>query len=163
MSARNSAAAAADRVLVITRVFDAPPRLVFKAWSSCEHLMRWMGPQGFTLTVCEMDLRVGGKFRSCMRSPEGIDHWVSGVYLEIEEPTRSVSTSAWEDPPGTRGHETLLTLTFEPEGRDKTRFTLQQSGFESVESRDGHEGGWSTALGKLGDYVAQASRSGTLK
>jgi uncharacterized protein YndB with AHSA1/START domain len=154
MSARNSAALAADRALVITRIFDAPPRLVFKAWSSCEHLARWMGPEGFRITSCEMDFRVGGKFRSCMRSPEGTDHWISGGYLEIDEPRRSVSTSAWEDPPGTRGHETVLTLTFEPEGRDKTRFTLHQAEFESVESRDGHEGGWSQALGKLAEYLS---------
>jgi uncharacterized protein YndB with AHSA1/START domain len=163
MSARNSAVATADRVLVITRIFDAPPRLVFKAWSSCEHMVHWMGPEGFTITHCELGPGVGGKFRACMRSPDGQDHWLSGVTLEIEEPKRIVTTSAWEDPPGTRGHETLLTLTFEPEGRGKTRFTLHQSGFESVESRDGHQGGWSQALDKFGAYVAQASKSGALK
>jgi uncharacterized protein YndB with AHSA1/START domain len=163
MSARNSAVVVDDRALVITRIFDAPPRLVFKAWSSCEHLSRWMGPEGFKITSCEMDFRVGGKLRSCMRSPPGTDHWLSGVFMEIVEPTRTVSTSAWENPPGTRGHETLLTLTFEPEGRGKTRFTLHQSAFESVESRDGHQGGWSQALDKLGAYVAQASKSGVLK
>jgi uncharacterized protein YndB with AHSA1/START domain len=162
-ASRNSAVAAPGRVLVITRVIDAPPDLVFKVWSSCEHMVHWIGPEGFTVPHCELEPRVGGKFRACMRSPDGTDHWVSGVTLEIEEPKRIVSTHAWENPAGTRGHETVLTVTFEPEGRDKTRLTLHQAPFDSVESRDGHNGGWSQSLDKFGLYAAQASKGAAVQ
>ena len=149
---------------VLERTYEAAPERVFAAFTTVEAKQRWFGgPDDWETIEYTMDFRVGGKLRSCMRSPPGTDHWLSGVFMEIVEPTRTVSTSAWENPPGTRGHETLLTLTFEPEGRGKTRFTLPQSAFESVESRDGHQGGWSQALDKLGAYVAQASKSGVLK
>jgi uncharacterized protein YndB with AHSA1/START domain len=144
---------ARENSLVITRILDAPPHLVFKVWSSCEHMVHWIGPEGFTVPHCELDPRV--------RSPDGTDHWVSGVTLEIDEPKRIVSTHAWENPPGTRGHETVLTVTFEPQGRDKTRLTLHQAPFESIESRDGHNGGWSQSLDKFADHVAQAAKERT--
>src|SRR5438093_3612694 len=101
MVARNSAAPkSAERELVITRVFDAPPHLVFKAWTEPERLVRWWGPQGFTTPSCTMDVRPGGAFSFCMRSPEGIDHWLQVVYREIVDPARPVCTWAWEDAEG---------------------------------------------------------------
>src|ERR1700740_1702498 len=65
----------ADRVLVITRLFDAPRELVFKAWTDPEHLVHWMGPRGFTSTVLRSELRPGGAYRIHMAGPEGDDHW----------------------------------------------------------------------------------------
>ena len=95
---RSSAAGeTAQRELVITRVFDAPRALVFKAWTEPDRLVRWWGPQGFTTPFCTMDLRPGGAVRFCMRSPEGTDHWLQGVYREIVAPERLVCTWAWED------------------------------------------------------------------
>ena len=79
-------ATTAERTLIIERVFDAPRALVFKAWIEPERLVRWWGPQGFTMPSCTMDLRPGGAFRFRMRSPEGTDHWLRGVYREIVEP-----------------------------------------------------------------------------
>jgi uncharacterized protein YndB with AHSA1/START domain len=160
-AARNSVSPSKE--LELTRVFDAPPQLVFNAWSSCEHMVNWMGPEGFTVTSCELQPGVGGKFRACLRAPDGTDNWLTGTTLEVDEPHRIVSTSAWEDPAGKPGHETLLTVTFEPMGSGKTRFTLKQTGFDSVESRNGHEGGWGQALDKFVAYVARAAKSGALK
>ena len=85
-------ATTAERTLIIERVFDAPRALVFKAWTEPERLVLWWGPRGFTMPACTMDARPGGAFRFCMRSPEGTDHWLRGVYREIVEPEDRKST-----------------------------------------------------------------------
>ncbi len=69
--------------MVVTRVFDAPRELVWKAWTDPKYVMQWWGPKGFTSPVCKMDFRVGGKFLCCMRSPDGQEFWNGGEYLEI--------------------------------------------------------------------------------
>src|SRR5918995_7006135 len=113
MAAKKASAAAgtAERELVITRIFDAPLSLVFKAWTEREHLVRWSAPRGFTITHCEGAHHPGGAWRCCMRSPEGTDYWLGGVYREIVEPDRLVFTHAWEDEEGKPGHQTLVTVT----------------------------------------------------
>jgi uncharacterized protein YndB with AHSA1/START domain len=150
------AAGPADRELVITRVFDAPRGLVFKAWTGPEHLERWQGaPRGFTVTAHKMEVRPGGAYRVCMRSPEGVDHWLQGVYREVVEPERLVFTHVWLDAQGRPGKETLVTITFAERG-GKTELALHQTGFKSVESRDGHKGGWTSTFDRLADYLAEA-------
>lgn len=145
--------------LVITRVFDAPRELLFECWTDPEHLRHWQGaPRGFTVTANEADIRPGGFFRICMRSPEGLDHWLEGGYREIVKPERLVFTHVWLDADEKRGKETLVTITLAERG-GKTEMTLRQSGFASAESRDGHQTGWSSALDVLADYVAEARRS----
>ncbi len=144
-----------ERELLITRVFDAPREIVFRAWTEPEHLIRWRGPKGFTTTVISMDLRPGGAYRFHMRSPEGTDHWLRGVYREIVEPERLVFTWAWEDEQGRPRHETLVTVTFE-ELAGKTRLTLRQAVFESVTARDAHRTGWSSSLDRLAEFLAKA-------
>lgn len=140
-----------DRVLVLTRIFNAPPRLVFSAWTKPEHLVRWWGPTNFTLPSCEIDFRVGGRYRYCMRSPDGIDFWVSGTFREIVEPERIVFTWERVNPPTVTPHS-VVTVTFEPLG-DKTKFTLHHAVFISVEDRDDHQGGWNGCLDRLGAFV----------
>jgi len=155
MAARPSTATeSAERELVVTRVFDAPPRVLFKAWTEPERLIGWFGPQGFTVPACTMDVRPGGAFRVHMRSPEGTDHRVRGVYREIVEPERLVCTWAWEDAEGKPGHETLLTVTFAEHGA-KTKLTLHQAVFETVTARNGHQEGWTSALDRLAEYLAK--------
>jgi uncharacterized protein YndB with AHSA1/START domain len=154
MAATTNAAIPAERELVITRVLDAPRSLVFKVWTQPEHLVRWWGPKGFTAPTCELDLRPGGAWRACIRSPEGTDHWMQGVYREIVEPERLVFTFAWENDQGEPGHGTLVTVTFADED-GKTRLTFHQAVFETVESRDSHHGGWSECLDRLEDYLAR--------
>src|SRR5258708_36627856 len=84
LSAGSSAAMeSGERVLAIERIFDAPPSLVFKAWTDPQHLVHWYGPRGFTLPSCKLDLRPGGAWRSCMLSPEGREHWVPGGFAQI--------------------------------------------------------------------------------
>jgi uncharacterized protein YndB with AHSA1/START domain len=154
MAARNSAAKLpAERVLVIERTFDAPRDLVFKAWTGPERMAQWTGPRGFTMTSWEMDARPGGSYRMSMRSPDGVEHRVRGIYHEIVENERLVYTWAWVDEKGQAGHETLITLTFADSG-EKTRLTLHQAVFESESARDAHRGGWDSALDCLVEYLA---------
>jgi uncharacterized protein YndB with AHSA1/START domain len=124
-----------------------------------EHLRHWQGaPRGFTVTANEADIRPGGFFRICMRSPEGVDHWLEGGYREIVSPERLVLTHSWLDADQKPLSQTLLTITL-AERDGKTELTLRQTGFTSVESRDGHRYGWSSALDVLQDYLADAARS----
>jgi uncharacterized protein YndB with AHSA1/START domain len=145
-------------VLVIERVFDAPRSLVFKAWTEPERLARWFGPRGFTSTVLSADFRPGGSYRFHMRSPAGEEHWLQGVFREIVEPERLVSTFVWTDVEGRPVlPETLLTITLEERGGGgKTKLTLHQAIFESVSARDSHNGGWSSSLDRLAEYLAKA-------
>src|SRR5207247_803036 len=154
MDARTSTAAEAEeRELVITRIFDAPRRLVFQAWTEPDRVARWWGPQGFVTTHCDMGVRPGGAFRFCMRSPEGTEYWKRGVYREVVEPERLVFTFAWEDADGKPGHQTLVTVTFAERG-DKTELTLHQAVFETIVRRDEHQRGWASALERFAAYLA---------
>jgi uncharacterized protein YndB with AHSA1/START domain len=157
MAARSNAATElAERELVITRTFDAPRSLVFKAWTDPQHMVQWFGPRGFKSTVINMDPRPGGTYRFHMRGPDGDDHWQQGAYRELVEPQRLVSTFVWTDAQGKpNGPETLLTVTFEEHG-EKTRLTLHQAVFESVTSRDEHGRGWSSSMERLTEYLAAA-------
>ena len=154
MAARSNAVESAERVLVLTRLFDAPRSLVFKAWTEPEHLARWWGPRGFTSTIIANDVRPGGAYRFHMRGPEGDDHWLQGVYREVVAPERLVMAGAWTDADGKpTSPETLLTVTFE-EHEGKTKLTLHQAVFESVTARDAHRGGWTSSLERLAEYLA---------
>jgi uncharacterized protein YndB with AHSA1/START domain len=151
-----SSSSKSDRELVIKRVFDAPRELVFKAWTDPEHLKQWSAPQGFTIPVAEGDLRPGGKWRSMMRKPDGTELWLGGVYREIVEPERLVFTHAWDDKNGKPGHETVVTVTL-VERDGKTEMTFRQGLFESVESRDGHPGGWTECFDRLEELLSRES------
>ena len=154
----NAATKPTEVELVITRTFDAPRRLVFEAWTAPEHLERWQGaPEGFTVTAHEVDFRPGGTYRLCMRSAEGVDHWLTGVYREIIEPERLVFTHAWLDGAGKRGVETLVTIVF-AERHGKTTITLRQTGFTSVESHNGHNVGWTSTFDRLAQYLVEELR-----
>ncbi|HUY28966.1 MAG TPA: SRPBCC domain-containing protein [Candidatus Binataceae bacterium] len=152
----NAAAIPAERELVITRIFDAPRKVVYQAWADPEQMVKWLGPKGFTGKIIKMDARPGGAYRFYMRDPEGGDHWQQGVFREIVEGERIVQTYAWADADGNPTRpETLLTVTFEDHGA-KTKLTLHQAVFESVTARDMHRGGWTSALDRLEEVLAQA-------
>jgi uncharacterized protein YndB with AHSA1/START domain len=85
-----TAQAAEQRVLRVGRTFQASRELVFKAWSSAEHVKHWFCPAGFSVPQAEVEFRVGGAFNICMRSPDGQDHWTHGQFQEIEPSTRLV-------------------------------------------------------------------------
>jgi len=129
---------------------------VFSVWTKPEHLARWWGPKDFTLPFCEQDFRTGGKYRLCMRSPEGIDYWLQGVYREIVEPERIVFTWDRAETEGAPGAGTIVTVTFAEQG-EKTLLTLHQAIFQSVDDCNAHQGGWSQCLDRLVQYVESSS------
>lgn len=145
--------------ITITRVFDAPRTLVYEAWTKPEHLKRWCAPKGFTIPESRGEFRAGGAWWCCMIAPDGTPNPVGGVYREVVPNELLVFTHCWEDENGQPEHETLVTVRFADEG-DGTRVTLEQSNFKSVESRDGHFGGWSECLDNLVDLLAESE--GTL-
>lgn len=147
MAATNQAEA--EYALEITRSFDAPPALVFKAWTSKDHLLRWWGPKDFTATSEKLDFREGGAYRHAIHGPDGKSYGMSGVYREIVEPEKIVFTFAWDD-----GPETLITVTIKPEGSG-SRLTFRQEPFADAATRDSHEGGWGECLDRL---VAEMAR-----
>lgn len=142
----------AQHEVVITRTFDAPRPLVFKAWSAAEHMVRWLGPKNFSAPHCTMDFRPGGAYRACICSPDGQEYWMRGIYREIVEPERIVFTFSWEEE-GERGRENLVTVTFAEQG-GKTRMTFRQAFFESIEQRDSHHEGWSECIDRLAQFLA---------
>ena len=145
----------ADRTLVLSLLLDAPRGLVFEVWAQPAHLVRWWGPNGFTLPTCEQDFRPGGAYRFCMRAPDGTDHWVWGFYREIVAPERLVFTWQREDEAGLRNRlDNLVTVTLAEEGR-KTRLTLRHTAFQTVADRDDHDGGWTQCLNRLAGHVAE--------
>ncbi|MCK6473272.1 MAG: SRPBCC domain-containing protein [Planctomycetes bacterium] len=160
--------APARAALVIERDFEAPVELVWRAWSEAAHLERWWGPRGFTLPVCELDFRVGGRILLCMRGPDS-EIWSTGVYLEIVKHQRIVYSSAFCDEKGNVvpashygmpegfGTDLRVAVGFAAKG-GRTKMTLRHEGipesmFESA------NGGWSSSFDKLDDALNQ--RSGT--
>ena len=143
----------AERELVITRVFDAPRELVWKAWTERELAMQWAGPRGFTALDFNLDPRPGGTWHLTMHSPETGELTNRGVVREAVEPERLVFTFAWDNEDGSPGREMLITITF-AERDGKTEMTFTQGVFESVEDRDGHREGWSESFDKLAEYLA---------
>jgi uncharacterized protein YndB with AHSA1/START domain len=131
---------------------------VYQAWTDPEHLKHWhAAPHGFTVSVEEMNLRRGGKFRICMHSAESGDHRLEGTYREVVPPERLVFTHRWLEADGKAGHETLVTMRFMDFG-GKTKLTLRQTGFRSIKSRDGHRQGWASTLDRLAAYAMTARR-----
>jgi uncharacterized protein YndB with AHSA1/START domain len=143
-----------DHELTITRVFDAPRSVVFAAWTDPEQIKQWSCPHGFTITYAAGDARPGGAWRSCMRSPEGRELWLGGMYREVVENELLSFTHAWDGEDGKPGHETLVTVRFEDDG-EKTRMTFRQAYFDSVGERDGHQGGWSECFESLAALLAK--------
>ncbi|HTA16303.1 MAG TPA: SRPBCC domain-containing protein, partial [bacterium] len=142
--------------LNITRVFDAPRALVFKAWTEAPRLAVWWGPKAFSNPVCELDARPGGAMRVHMQGPDGTVYPMGGEYLEIDEPRRLVLSTFVEDEDGLV-LENLVTVAFEEEGA-KTRMVLNQK-FTHIKARaasmvKGSKDGWTQSIDKLGDYVS---------
>lgn len=145
---RAPAGDSAPRVLTLEHLFDAPRALVFRLWSAPEHVARWWGPRGMYLGHCEMDFREGGRWRFCMRTDSGREHWTHGVYREIRPPERLSFTYVNERD----GHEMLVELDFLEEGR-QTRLRFRQADFMSVRERDAHRTGWGETFGLVDCYL----------
>jgi len=142
-----------DREIVMTRVFDAPRRLVFEAWTNPEHLPHWMlGPEGWTMPVCEIDLRPGGAWHIVWRGVDGAEMAMRGVYQEVVPPERLVTTESW----GGDWPETLNTLILtEYDGKTTIENRVL---YPTKEARDaalktGMKEGVSASFDRLGEYV----------
>jgi uncharacterized protein YndB with AHSA1/START domain len=121
-----------DTTIELTRAFDAPRRLVFDAFTTPELLTRWFGRHGWNLVVCEIDLRVGGRWRFVSRGPGGAEMGHGGVYRQVERPERLVYTETFDE--DWTGGETLVTTMFtEHDGKTTLRSTVRYS---SPEARD---------------------------
>jgi len=152
----SSAKQSSEWDLVITRVFDAPRELVFKAWTDTKHVAQWWGPKGFTNPVCELDVRAGGAIRIHMRAPNGVVYPMSGVFEEIVEPERLVFVSSALDDKGNSMFDVRSTVIF-AEQRRKTALTLQlrviKATAQAPQYLKGMEAGWTQSLDRLGDLV----------
>jgi uncharacterized protein YndB with AHSA1/START domain len=146
----------------ISRTFNAPRALVWKAWTDPQHIMQWWGPKGFNNSSCESDLRVGGAFHLDMCAPDGNTYPCVGTFLEIVEPERIVyDSTADESHPCGAGlpPRSLVTITFAEHG-DKTTLTLHTR-FESEARRDaanqaGFSSSWGECLGRLEDFLTRS-------
>jgi uncharacterized protein YndB with AHSA1/START domain len=120
-----------DREVVVTRVVNAPRRLVFAAWTEPKHLQRWLtGPEGWTMPVCEIDLRPGGRWRYVYRKASGTEMTLTGAVLEVVPPERFVTTESW----GPEWPDTVNTLVLtEVDGRTTIALTIT---YVSKEARD---------------------------
>ena len=131
--------------LTLKRRLNAPPAKVFAAFTDPEKVMRWMGPGEIKAVSAEGDVRVGGRYRWVMQSPNGEEHEIGGIYREIVLSEKLVFTWAWKSSPE---RESLVTVLFKPDG-DGTLLTLTHENFADEETRDGHRGGWTGALDKM--------------
>ena len=152
--------------MVVTRVFDAPRELVWKAWTDPKYVMQWWGPKGCTAPVCKMDFRVGGKFLFCMRTPDGQDFWNGGEYFEIVVHEKIVYSMYFADAAGNKvqpaqygiEHEAIEdahdVVIVEDPGNGQTKPTL--IGNESMESakNSGQLEGWIQILEKVAEVIA---------
>jgi len=155
MDAKVRNSASAERELVIRRTFNAPRELVFRAWTEPQLLAQWSCPRGFSFTEQSGELRVGGSFAATMRSPEGTEHRLRGVYREIVPPERLVFTHWWVDERGSPGPETLVTVTL-TEHHGRTEMMFHQGIFASVAAREGHEQGWQSCFERLAELLRGA-------
>jgi uncharacterized protein YndB with AHSA1/START domain len=145
--------------LVITRTFDAPRALVWKAWTDPQHVMRWWGPAEFTAPAAQIDLRVGGKYLFCMKSAEA-EYWNAGTYLELVPPERLVYNDTLSDslgnpvPGSYYGMEgdvvsyMMVTVTLEDVG-GKTRMTIRHRLPDSEPLIPQMYEGWNGSFDKL--------------
>jgi uncharacterized protein YndB with AHSA1/START domain len=154
MAAGNEiAAGSADREITATRVFDAPRDLVFQMWTDPKHVAQWWGPNGFTTTIHEMDVRPGGVWRFVMHGPDGVDYSNKSVYVEVVKPERLVYDHV-------SGPKFRATVIFEDRG-GKTSVTVRML-FESVAERErtiekfGAVEGLNQTLGRLKDHLAKS-------
>jgi uncharacterized protein YndB with AHSA1/START domain len=161
MPAKITVTTPSDCEIRVARTFDAPPELVFEFHTKCEHVKRWLlGPDGWSMPQCEIDLRVGGSFRYVWRNDEnGTEFGVQGEFREIDAPNRIVNVERMDGVPG----QAATTTLFEKRGNG-TAFSITIE-FESKELRDsalasGMTGGMSMSYDRL-DAFTEATQEET--
>ena len=146
-----------DREVVLTRVFDAPRHLVFEALTKPELITRWFGPRGWTMPVCEVDLRVGGRWRYLLRGPDGREMGMRGGYREISPPDRLVHTESFDDFPV--GEAVVTTVLVEEGGRTTLTATVLSPSKEARDAviKSGMEKGAGETYDRLAELLASMS------
>jgi uncharacterized protein YndB with AHSA1/START domain len=154
------------RDLVLSRVFYSPREVVWQAWTQPERLTKWFAPEGFSAPAARVDLRPGGSFHYCMRSPEGAEYWGKGVYQEIVPPERLVYLDTFADEDGNPVKpeqyglspdyppQTFVTITLADQN-GRTLLTLRHAGLPVGEGSDMTEAGWRSQLDRLAEVLAE--------
>ena len=146
--------------LVITRVFDAPRELVWKAWTNPEYVMQWWGPTCFTLSACKIDLRVGGQYLYGMKSPDGAVYWLGGEFVEIVKPEKIVSFLFYANehgkipPADPNDVEVRDVVTFEEYGNGQTKLTFKRNYWD-----EGEDVGSNQIFDKLAAFVVELAKT----
>ena len=152
--------------MVITRVFDAPREVVWKAWTEPKYVMEWWGPKGFTAPSCKMDFRVGGKFLYCMRTPDGQDFWTGGEYHEIVLHEKIVFSMYFSDAEGNKvepaqygiEHEAIEdahdSVLFQDFGKGQTKLTFIGNETMQNATNSGQVEGMNQTLDKFAAVIA---------
>jgi uncharacterized protein YndB with AHSA1/START domain len=157
--------------MVVTRIFDAPRELVWKAWTDPKYVMQWWGPKGFTSPACKMDFRVGGKFLICTTTPDGQEFWHGGEYHEIVPHEKIISSMYFSDSKGNKvdpaqlgiEHEAIEgahdVILFEDLGNGQTKLTF--IGNEPMESakNSGQLEGMNQVLDKVAAVVMKLAQA----
>ncbi len=152
--------------MVVTRVFDAPRELVWKAWTDPKYVMQWWGPKGFSCPACQMDVRVGGKTLLCMKTPDGYEGWNAIEYHEIVLHEKIVSSMYFSDSEGNKIDPADLGLEpqaidgaydvtlFEDLGNGRTKLTMIGNEPMASAKDSGQWEGWNETLEKVAAVVA---------
>ena len=160
---------------VISRVFDAPRDLVWKAFTEPERMRHWWGPKGFTVIAAKMDLRPGGTYHYGLKAPDGSAIWGKFVFREIVAPKRMVFINSFSDEAGgTTRHpmhaawplEMLSSFTFEDEPGGKTKVTVRWAPYNATHDecktfdtlRESMQQGWTGTMDQLANYLAKSPR-----
>ena len=145
------AALMAKPSLTLTREYTAPPERVWRAWTDAQAVKQWWGPTpGEPVSVAELDVRVGGRFRICFGGADGNAHECAGSYKEVVPNKRLVFTWTW--PRTTPERESLVTVTFQAKGKG-TELVFRHERFVDEKVRDDHKRGWTGVLDKLEAFL----------
>ena len=136
--------------LTLQRRLNASPAKVFRAWTEPAQILKWMHPNGNEMIHVEVEARVEGHFQLVMRGADGVEHAVSGRYLDVVPDAKLVFTWTWQSTPE---RESLVTVALRPDG-DGTLLTLTHEQFVDEAARDAHASGWTSALDGLERYLA---------
>ena len=157
--------------MVVTRIFDAPRELVWKAWTDPKYVMQWWGPKGFTSPVCQMDFRVGGKYLICTKTPDGQDFWHGGEYHEIVPLEKIVSSMYFSDSKGNKiepaqlgiEHEAIEgahdVILFEDLGNGQTKLTFIGNELMESANNSGQLEGMIQVLDKVAEVVTKLAQA----
>jgi len=146
--------------LEITRIFDAPRALVWKAWTDPKIVMQWWGPKGFTAPAAKIDFRVGGQYFYCMRTPDGMDCWTGGEFKEIIDQQKIVSELCYAnehgkiEPADKSDVAVFDVVTFEDIGNGKTKLVFKRNYWD-----EGEDEGCNQIFDKLAELVATMAKA----